>query len=213
MQAMIRREKEWATKYFANSIWSTNLEGVGAAPGAGQFLQWNVANSTPINDIEAAKSTIAGLTGFEPNTIVMSRDVWATLRNHETIVERIKFSSSPASPAIVNLQAVASVLEVDRVLVSRSIVNSAAEGAANDHEFLLGEGLLLVYSAPSPSLMAPSGGYTFSWTGLLGAGPMGQRISRFRMEHLKSDRVEVEMAFVQKLVSADLGAFFRTPLA
>ena len=67
---------------------------------------------------------------------------------------------------------------------------------------------LLVYAAPRPSLMAPSGGYTFSWTGLMGAGAMGGRISRFRMPHLKSDRVEMEMAFDHQLVSADLGYYF-----
>jgi hypothetical protein len=66
----------------------------------------------------------------------------------------------------------------------------------------------LVYAAPRPSLLHPTGGYTFSWTGYLGAGPEGNRISRFRMEHLKSDRVEIEQAFDQKLVSSVMGAFF-----
>ena len=60
--------------------------------------------------------------------------------------------------------------------------------------------------------MTPSGGYTFSWTGAIGAGDSGGRISRFRLEQLKSDRVEIEMAFDQKLVSADLGYRFDTPI-
>ena len=50
----------------------------------------------------------------------------------------------------------------------------------------------------------PTGGYTFEWTGRVGGAT---RIMRFRMEHLKSDRVEAEMAFDQKLVSSSLGAF------
>lgn len=213
IQALIRRESEWATRYFAAGIWSTNRTGVNPGPpGAGQFLSWVLPASDPIADIESGKQAVAALTGFEPNVLVVSRDVWAVLRNHPAIVDRIKFSSSPNSPAVVNLQAVAAVLEVDRILVSRGIVNSAIEGAANVNAFLLGSGALLVYSAPNPGLMAPSGGYTFSWTGLLGAGAQGQRVSRFRMEHLKSDRIEIEMAFAQKLVAADLGVFFASPI-
>jgi hypothetical protein len=69
---------------------------------------------------------------------------------------------------------------------------------------------LLCYSAPSPGLMVPTAGYTFSWTGLIGAGNQGNRIKRFRMDPLNSDRVEIDCAFDQKLVAADLGCFFNT---
>jgi hypothetical protein len=61
--------------------------------------------------------------------------------------------------------------------------------------------------------MTPTAGYTFSWNGLLGASAMGGRIKKFRMENLSSDRVEIEMAFDQKLVSADLGYFWDTIVA
>jgi hypothetical protein len=56
--------------------------------------------------------------------------------------------------------------------------------------------------------MVPSAGYTFTWSGLLGSNVLGTRISRFRMEHLKSDRIEIEQAFDHKKVAADLGGFF-----
>jgi hypothetical protein len=61
--------------------------------------------------------------------------------------------------------------------------------------------------------LVPSAGYTFSWTGLLGSGAEGGRISKFRMEHLKADRIELEQAFDLKLVAADLGYFFNTVVA
>jgi hypothetical protein len=56
--------------------------------------------------------------------------------------------------------------------------------------------------------MTPSAGYTFAWNGYMGAAGAGQRVSRFRMDHLRSDRIELEMSFDQKLVSADLGFFW-----
>jgi hypothetical protein len=42
----------------------------------------------------------------------------------------------------------------------------------------------------------------------LGAGAEGNRIRSFRMEQLGADRVEIDMSFDLKLVSADLGAFW-----
>jgi hypothetical protein len=54
--------------------------------------------------------------------------------------------------------------------------------------------------------MTPAAGYTFSWTGFMGQGnAFGFATKRFRMEHLEATRVEGQMAFDHKLVSADLG--------
>lgn len=212
-KALIRREKLWASKYFAGSLWTTDLDGVASGPGAGEFLQWNDAASTPIEDVRAQKGTILGLTGYEPNTLVVGYPVWNALADHPDIVDRIKYGQTPGSPAVVTLQAVAALLEVERIVVMKAIENTADEGAANAHSFIGGKKALLCYAAPSPGLMTPSAGYTFSWTGYLGAGAMGGRIKRFRMEHLSADRVEMEMAFDQKLIAADLGAFFDTAVA
>lgn len=116
-------------------------------------------------------------------------------------------------PALVMRQTLAALFELEEVLVMDAIENTAREGAAGAYSFIGGKHALLVYAPPSPSLMVPSAGYTFSWSGLLGAGQMGSRIKRFRMEHLASDRIEVETAFDQKLVSADLGFFFSGAVA
>lgn len=213
MKAMIKREKLWVTKYFAGSIWTTTVTGVAAAPGAGQFLQWNDANSTPIEDIRAAKTLIQESTGFRPNTLVMSQKVFDKLIDHPDIVDRIKYGQTQGGPAIANEQALAAIFGIERVFIAGAIENTAAEGQTNTHAFIAGKHALLVYSAPSPGLMTPSGGYTFSWTGHLGASALGSRMKKFRLEQIASDRVEIEMSFDQKLVSADLGYFFSGAVA
>ena len=101
----------------------------------------------------------------------------------------------------------AAVLGVDEVLVAGGVENVSIEGAAEDMQFIFGKNVLIVYAAPRAGLMTPTGGYTFAWVGLFGAGALGTRILRFRMEHLKSDRVEGEMAFAQKVVAPEMGAF------
>jgi hypothetical protein len=214
MQALLKREVTWAAAYFTTSKWTGDQTGVdSASPGANQFGQFNRADSNPIEVIRASATTIHERTGFRPNTLVMGRRVYDTLLDHPDIIGRINAGQTPGGPAMTLRRNLAALFEVDRVLVMDAIQNTAAEGDTNVHAFIGGKSMLLVYSAPNPGIMVPSGGYTFSWTGLLGSGAMGNRISRFRMEHFKSDRVEIEQSYVQKLVAADLGVFFATAVA
>ena len=93
-------------------------------------------------------------------------------------------------------------------MVARAIKNSSAEGASASYaRVYTADAALLAYAPRTPSLMHPSLGYTFTWSGYQGSNA-GQRVSRFRMDHLRSDRIEMEMAYDQKLVSASLGFFF-----
>lgn len=208
-QAMIKREVTWAATFFASgSAWTRKVTGVASAPSASQTIKWDLAGSSPVEDVEKEKALIAESTGFEPNVLVLSRHVWRILRNHPDIVDRIKYGQTAPGSAVVSLATVAQVFELDQILVSRAIQNTAAEGIANVHSFIAGKNALLAYSSRTPGIMTPSAGYTFSWRGLLGAGPAGQRLKRFRMEWLEADRVEMEMAYAQKMVSADLGTLF-----
>lgn len=214
-KALIKRERTFATKYFQPGIWQFGAIGVDVVTGANQFLQWSDAGSTPIEDIRAAKRSVQQHTGFKPNVLVLGPTVWDTLVDHPDIVDRIKFSSSPNSPAIANKNTIAQLFEVDEVLVMESIVNLGAKGAtfaasmANENsQFIGGNNALLAYRTPSPGLMVPTAGYTFSWNGWMGASGMGHRIKRFRMEPLESDRIEVQMAYDQKVVGSDLAYFF-----
>lgn len=212
-KAMIKRERLWATKYFGGGIWATDYDGVAAAPGANQFLQWNDAASTPIEDMRAAKTTVLGLTGFEPNTLVMGQQVFDKLVDHPDIVDRVKYGQTPNGPALIEAPELAQLFKIPRVFVMKSIVNTGKEGQANAHSFIGGKKLLLAYAAPTPGLMTPTAGYTFSWTGLLGSGAMGGRIKKWYENRLSAERVEIDMSFDQKLVSNELGVMFDTAVA
>lgn len=208
MKAILRREVTFAQKFLIPGVWASGAIGVDASPAAGEFLQWSDGNSTPIEDIRTAKRIVLGITGFVPNKLTLGVAVYDALLDHPDIVDRIKYGQTPGAPAMANEQILAQLFEVDEVLVSRVIVNNATTGAAENTSFIVGNNALLTYSPPSPSIFAPSAGYTFSWTGYLGAAPQGFRIKRFRMEWLESDRVEIAMAYEQKVVGADLGYFF-----
>jgi hypothetical protein len=196
---MLKKELTWAAQYFTTGIWTGSTTGGDITPAT----LWDAVGSTPIEDIRAQLLSTKRRTGFRANTVVMGEEVWNVLQDHPDFLERIKFTQT----AIVTTALFASVLGVSKVLVAGAVQNVSIEGAAEDMEFVFGKACLIVYSAPRPGLLTPTGGYTFSWAGLFGAGALGGRILRFRMEHLKSDRVEGEMSFDQKVVAPEMGAF------
>lgn len=207
---LIKRERIWAANYFTTGVW-TDKTGVASAPAANQFLQWNDANSTPILDIKEQKTAVLGGTGFEPNVLVLGAEVYDQLCEHPDIVDKIKYSQK----GVVTPDLLAGILDIPKILVAKAVVNTAARGATDAVGFIHGKGALLVYAAPRPAIKMPSAGYSFAWTGLLGAGAFGNRISRIEMPWLGegTERIEGEMAFDMKVVAADLGVYFATAVA
>lgn len=214
-KALIKREKLWVQKYFKAGIWSADY-----TPGT----LWDAANSTPIADVKARKRAMLQDTGFNPNTLVLGKKVYDILVEHPAIVDRVKYGQTAGNPAMAGLIVLAQLFEIERIFIMEAIENTAPETAANfvhppasgyfNHQFIGdSRSALLCYAAPSPSLMTPTAGYTFSWSGFMGAGAEGNRIKRFRMENLESDRVEIQMAMDQKLVCKDLGVFFQNVVA
>jgi hypothetical protein len=196
---MLRMENQFVSDYFTTGVWGTDVV------GSSGFTQWDTyASSDPIGDIETGKSAVLSTTGFEANTLVLGYDVFRQLRHHPDLVDRIKYTSSNN----ITADMMARMFEVDRVLVAKAIKATNNEGATGAYSFTFGKNALLCHVAPSPGLLTPSAGYIFSWNGV--SGGLGTTIgtSQFRMEHLKSERVEAEMAFDNKVVAADLGYFF-----
>lgn len=223
-QALISRDVTWASNYFTTGKWTgvtgsaQDITGVSGTPSTNQVEQWNEAASTPIADVKKYSDTIHLLTFRRPNKLVVGRQVWTQLSEHSDLVARIQYGNTNSTPTVLSLQAAAAIFEIGEVLVADGVKVTSAENPTFETSittaFIAGKAGLLVYAAPSPSLYQPSGGYTFSWTGYLpGQGPQGQVISSFRMEELKSQRVEAEMSFDQKLISSDCGVYFTTLVA
>jgi hypothetical protein len=236
-QSLISREIDWATNFFTGSIWTNNWAGVASGPTTNQFLKWSDPNSNPIIDIRNAKRTVQ-LTGtYRPNKMVLGRPVFDVLCDHPDFIDRIKYGQTPGKPAKVTLDAMAGLFELDEVVVMDSIINTGVDvaGADSGGTFNAGEsnafiggstsvagpysnfstdgkGVLLCYTPSSPGIMTPGCGYTFAWTGYFGAAPNGTRIKSFYMQHIESQRVEIDAAFNHKLVSGDLGLFLSSPL-
>lgn len=221
-KGLINREVNWATAYFTagapGDTWTFDVDGVASSPtaaasfdptdaGNNDKLHWSDNASTPIEDIRQGKRYVLEATGYEPNTLTLGKAVYDALLDHPDIVGRIDRGQT-AGAARANLVTLADLFEVDEVLVMKAIRNTAKKGQTAAHSFIGGKNALLSYKPASPGLMTPSAGYTFNWTGLIAGGENGMQISRWWMQEIKSDRVEIEMAYAQKKIAADLGYFF-----
>lgn len=210
---MIKQDRVWATNFFAASAgWTTLRVGTASTPGTNQFLQFDDANSDPIGVIDEAKDLVHERTGFMPNTLVLGSDVKRTLRSHPDIADRIKY----VQHGIADDGILASLFDVGKVKVARSIYNSAQEGATDSFDYIVDQkGMLLAYIEPNPGLDSPTAIAKFVWTGLLGgaANDLGGTIERGRDDRAHSDWFQSQMAWDQVQVAADLGCFFQNTVA
>lgn len=215
---LIGKEIKWASTYFAGGVWSWEFDGVSSGATAvasldptdnsnNNVLQWNDGSSTPIEDIRYAKRYMLSKTGFMPNKLTVGRAVFDYLVDHPDIVGRLDRGQT-SGVAKVTRDSLAALFEVDEVLVMDAIKNTAKEGATATHAFIGGKHALLSYAPAAPGIMIPSAGYTFNWTGYMGATNDGYRMKKFRMDVLESDRIEIDAAFDLKKVSGELGFFF-----
>lgn len=204
-QLLIRRERLFATNFMKTGVWGTDVV------GTTNFAQWDdEASSDPFEDVKVARIKILSTTGHLPNKFVVSYETHEALKKHPLILDRFKYTSSES----VTEGMLARLFEVDEYIVAKSIYQTSQEKASTAaYAFIASKCALLVYSAPSPSLLQPTGGYIFAWRGLTGLNGAGIRTKRFRMEHLEADRVESEMALSMKLVAADMGYFFSATVA
>lgn len=207
-QLLLKREKDWVTKYLATGTWTGYAPG-GIVQDFTPSPKWNSSTGNPIFDIDTLKSDIKSQTGFLPNTLVVTNDVFFAIKNNALVLDRIKYTQR----AIVTEDLLAALFGVDKFLVASAVQDSANIAQTSNMGFLASNMALLVYAAPAPSILAPSGGYTFSWQGLFGAGAQGNRIKQFRMEQLEADRIEGEMAYDMKLVGSDLGVLCTSVLS
>lgn len=206
---LLRREAVFAQKYLTSGVWGIEVGGVSnnATPGT-SFIKWSdYSASNPAKDIRYLKTKIASTTGFDPNVLTLSYDVYNTLLDHPLVLDRIKYTTPALAGNVAKI--LAQLFDVEKVVVAKSVVNVAAKGANDSINFQVSNRALLSYAAPNPGIKQPSAGYIFAWTGLMGAGAYGNRIVKIPMpwRGLETVRIEGEMCFDCKVTGTDLGAF------
>lgn len=235
-QMRLRRERLWLNSYFRPGIWqglgvttgnttayydfnpavgsgasgaALGVAGTGAT--AGQFGYgwgpWNASNSMPIVDITNLRLAGRQGTGKDYNTLVVTADVDAVIRNNVSIIDRIKFGASPGDPARVSDQAIAALFGLKKYIVANAVANAAQENLPTVFNYMVSNSALLCSVPDSPSLMQAAPGYIFAWNKFLGSSAYGTRISQFPIKQWDCVRIEGDMYFDMNQVSPDMGIF------
>ena len=131
------------------------------------------------------------------------------MKHHPDFVDRFKYTTSESITTEMN----ARLMEIERILVIKSIKNTAAEGVTASYSFTADKDALLCFVNPNPGLLAPSAGYNFMWQGVSQGLGTDIAVTRLEMPHLKATRIEGEVAFDFKIVSSNLGYFFDNAVA
>jgi len=213
-QALVNRDVNWANAYFAPDVWGYERFG-GSAPDPTHVKYWNLSGSTPIYDILTAQLAIKKATGCWPNILVLGAEAFVSLLTHPEIIDRLKYGQTAPGPVVVKTTDLAQLFQVKKVVVAGAIQTVSKEDMVDDSDitpdafdFIAGKHALLAYAADAPGIMTPSAGYTFNWTGLMGATAGGMRIKKYRWEIDAADHIEIEQAYAFGLVGRWLGAFF-----
>ncbi len=209
---LIKRDVFFASQFMTTTVWGTDITGVASGPSGVQTIYWNDdANGDPFTDIATGQTTILQNTGYEPNVLVLSWPVYQALRKHPLVIDRIKYTMGGGAMAEnITPNLLAAAFDVEEVLVSKAVYNTAPEGQTGSYSFIVGKNALLCYRAPAAGLWQPSAGYIWAWQGFTGLNNIGVRILQIPMPWLGASmvRTEAEMAFDMTVVSKPLGYFF-----
>jgi hypothetical protein len=204
----IRREAAFAAACLATSKWSTDVTGNTSASvySSDTVAQWDDDDADPLLDITTYRTRMKLATGLDGNVLVLGRQVWDVLRNHADILALITGGSSSINPAKVTAEMVASVMELEEIVVMSAVKNTASEPTAMTGAFIAGKHGLLMHRNKNAGRKGATAVKTMTWQ-RPGADATGIRVLKSAID-IHRDLAEIESNFVHKICATDLGVFF-----
>lgn len=187
---MMRKETDCA------ALFTTTSFSLGASLGGDD--SWLTTISLPINLFDTGTAVIVANAGVLPNYAILPLDTYNTLKNHTSVVDRVKYTSRELTPAIIG-----SLIGVSELLVptmmSDSGVYSASATSTAITSIWKADFAFLGHKPAAPGFYALSSGYMFER-----AKPL---VRRWREEERESDMIEVDCEYQFKVVASLSGYF------
>jgi hypothetical protein len=185
---IMRRVEHSVFSLFTTTNWSLNVSL--AATGA-----WtaDTTASNPIPVVDTGTSVVLQNSGLKPNFMVVGRDAFVGLKNHQSILDRYKYTQS----AIMTEQLLANLFGVDQLLVANAQLDTSERGLTTSVGQMWGDVAFLGYKPPRPTPKAPSCGYIFRKN-----VPM---VRRWRDEERNAEAIEVRVKFDARIVASLAG--------
>lgn len=185
--AIYRRIELSVASLFTTTNWSLNVSLAATAA-------WN-ANTTvsdPVPVVDTGTSTVIANSGKTVNFMILPRDGYVAAKNHVSILDRVKYTSSEVSQNML-----AALFGVSEMHVPTAVQDTAANGLAASISPMWGNSAFLGWKPASPGMKTPSCGYIF-----MKSAP---RVKKWREEERSSDAIEVEVKYQPKVVASLTG--------
>ncbi len=163
---LLAREVRTSALVFNPDTYGDNKEVVGASD------RFDNADSDPVGHL----LDVLDRPIMRPNLMTIGQSEWRVLRTHPKVVKAVQGNSGDSGAATV--QQVAELLEIDRILVGRALVNASKPGQPAVLKKCWSGGVSLIYqdeSAARLSGLVESGNVTFGFT-----AQTGQRVALSR---------------------------------
>ena len=162
VQSIIFNRLEFAQATLALTAGNYAASNKATLAGTSQWSDLTSGVSDPIKDIEVAKEAVRKQIGRRPNTVVMGAAVFAMLKLHPKVIDRVKYTGRD----VATVELLAALFGVKRVVVGEAVYADGA-GVMND---MWGKGVVVAYTDLSG--VADAGSPTFGYTYRLQGYPL-----------------------------------------
>lgn len=185
--AIYRRIELSFASLFTTTNWSLNV-----SLAAGAAFSDNTTTSDPVRIYDTAASTIIANSGKTPNMAILPRAGFLSVKNHVSVLDRVKYTSSEVSKSMI--QALIGIAELH---VPVSIYDTAADGLAFSGSPFFANSFVGWKPPGSGGLKTPACGYMF-----MGRQP---RVRSWQDNERNATAIEVEVKYQPKVVASLTG--------
>lgn len=154
--------------------------------------KWTHADSDPIDQLRTAVSSVKANSLRKPNTLILGEETVQPLLTHAGVMALLPDNQLRNA----QLQHIAQLIGVNRVIVGDSVKNTAVKGATDAMSYIWGKNAFVGYMNPTPAIDDMSAAYTLELTN-------GYEISRWYDIDIESTWVRIKRYYEQKITAQD----------
>lgn len=169
--------------------------------------EWDdIAAATPITDVDAAVKAVWTQSGMWPNALIVTKHVFKNLRRCAQIIDALESGGAgrPSWQGAINEAQLASVFDLDYVIVAGSAKNTAKEGQSVSFDKIWDDEYAMVCRiATSGDVREPCIARTFHWAA--DGSSVGGTVEMYREESKRSDIVRVRHDVDELVMYTEMG--------
>jgi hypothetical protein len=186
-EAIYRRRETSVAALYTTTSWSLNV-----SLASGYDFSSNTTTSNPIPVYDTGSATIVANSGKTPNHGFLTHSAYIAVKNHVSIIDRVKYTSTEIGENIV-----ASLLGIQELLIAKAVYDQSQEGVASSMANYFGNVSFIGWKAPAAGRKTPSCTYMFE--------KQAPRVRSWRDDERKANAYEVEVCYVPKVVASLTG--------